>query len=234
MESELDSDLILVKTHQLKAALTNNKWALKEFIDGNTGILTPLQKEALMKIFNSNERAIKLIEHIFNTDKGISHAIKPEKTNIDIHKLLLEVVDNAHIEMERKDIKIHLDVLESALPDMSCDEESIKYVLGNVLDNAIHYSRLNGEIFIKVSREGNSAVIEIRDTGIGIPTSEQGHIFEKFFRASNASQTDSDGTGFGLFTSKHIVEKYGGKIEFESQEHSGSTFWISLPFNKAI
>jgi signal transduction histidine kinase len=69
----------------------------------------------------------------------------------------------------------------------------------------------------------------VKDTGIGVPVSEQAHLFTKFYRASNARKQRPDGTGVGLFLAKKVVEAHGGKVIFESVEGEGSTFGFRLP-----
>ena len=72
-------------------------------------------------------------------------------------------------------------------------------------------------------------LFSVKDTGIGIPTSQHNRVFGRFFRADNAVKTETEGTGLGLFIAKNIIEAHSGKIWFESQEGEGTTFYFVLP-----
>jgi signal transduction histidine kinase len=99
----------------------------------------------------------------------------------------------------------------------------------NILANAVKYTPCNGKIDIRVNDKGNTILIQIKDTGIGIPNDELPKIFEEFFRASNAKEIEKDGTGLGLSIAKQVIERHNGKIWVESEKGKGSTFSIELP-----
>jgi signal transduction histidine kinase len=101
-------------------------------------------------------------------------------------------------------------------------------VLTNLLQNAIKYSPAGGEILVTVQREDDSAVLGVRDHGLGIPAADQPHIFERFRRGANV-RGSIGGTGIGLAGVRSLVESHGGTVGFESQEGSGSTFRVRLP-----
>jgi signal transduction histidine kinase len=106
---------------------------------------------------------------------------------------------------------------------------SIEEVLTNLLLNAIKYTPESGKVTVSVKNENDFAVIEIADTGIGIPENELDKVFHEFFRASNAREVERNGTGLGLSISKYIVERHNGKIWVESKENNGTKFWFTLP-----
>ena len=234
MKDDLDLDLILVITHQLKAPLATNKWSLQEFIEGNYGSITPQQRESLSDIYKNNERAIKLIDSIFNIKNKESHEIKLNKIEVDIRKLIEEVVDDYNTEAIKRKINITFNYPQGRLSPLSIDYDKMRYVFENIIENALRYTRNGGMIKVIVSENKESIIIEVEDNGIGIPSAEQNNIFTKFFRASNAAKITSEGTGFGLFISKNIVERHGGKIRFESKENQGTTFQIALPLDKIL
>ena len=99
----------------------------------------------------------------------------------------------------------------------------------NLLLNAIKYTPENGKVTVSIKNENDFAVVEIADTGIGIPANEIGKVFQEFFRASNAREVERNGTGLGLSIAKYIVERHNGKIWVESKENNGTKFWFTLP-----
>jgi signal transduction histidine kinase len=102
----------------------------------------------------------------------------------------------------------------------------------NFIDNAIYYSEENTTISITLGVDAGYAVLEVRDTGIGVPKEEQAHLFSKFFRATNARKQRPDGTGVGLFLAKKVITAHGGSMVFSSIENEGSTFGFRLPIKK--
>jgi two-component system phosphate regulon sensor histidine kinase PhoR len=99
----------------------------------------------------------------------------------------------------------------------------------NLLDNAVQYTRSGGTIEISVRRETGTALLSVRDTGIGIPARDRSRIFERFYRVDRARSRETGGTGLGLSIVKHIVENHRGTVEVESELGQGSTFTVRLP-----
>jgi len=124
--------------------------------------------------------------------------------------------------------------LEVSLPDeplsIRFDSQGYSLVVSNLLSNAIKYSS-DGTVRVKLSRDNQWAVLEVSDNGIGIPQADIPKLFTEFFRASNAKKNRIPGTGVGLAGAKHIVERFGGQFELQSQENQGSTFTVRLQLN---
>jgi two-component system phosphate regulon sensor histidine kinase PhoR len=106
---------------------------------------------------------------------------------------------------------------------------SLALLVRNLLDNAIRYTRPSGKIFISVEATGVEAVLEVRDTGIGIPSRHLPRIFERFYRVDTARSRETGGTGLGLAIVKHVAEQLDGRVEAESELGRGSTFRVVLP-----
>lgn len=99
----------------------------------------------------------------------------------------------------------------------------------NYADNAMYYSPEGSKIIIKLEQKPNKIIFTVKDSGIGVPKSEQEHLFTKFYRASNARRQRPDGTGVGLFLAKKIIDDHDGQLIFDSVEGKGSTFGFELP-----
>ena len=108
------------------------------------------------------------------------------------------------------------------------DEDLLSQVWMNLLHNAIKFTPEGGRIYMALSTDGNTAVIKISDTGIGIATENQLHIFERFYKVDKARDRSHDGNGLGLSLVKKIVELHDGSITVESEPGKGATFWICL------
>jgi PAS domain S-box-containing protein len=109
------------------------------------------------------------------------------------------------------------------------DPDRIAQVMLNLVENAIRFSPLGGDVAIAVRRKAAEAVVSVRDHGVGIPTERQDRVFERFYRAHVGTSQDYGGLGLGLDVSREIVARHGGRIWFESEPGQGSTFSFSLP-----
>ena len=109
------------------------------------------------------------------------------------------------------------------------DAEKIKLAVDNLLDNAIKYTKPGGRLELELSCGIKEVEFKIKDSGLGIPKSQQERVFSKFFRGENIMKVQTEGTGLGLFITKNIIEAHGGKIWFDSKEGKGTTFYFTLP-----
>ncbi len=98
-----------------------------------------------------------------------------------------------------------------------------------MLTNALRYTPEGGSVFVRVQNTSHGVVVEVQDTGVGIPPEEQPRIFQKLYRASNAKQIEVNGNGIGLYMCKALAEALGGGIVFESKLGKGTTFTVDLP-----
>jgi two-component system phosphate regulon sensor histidine kinase PhoR len=121
-------------------------------------------------------------------------------------------------------------VVEPCSPmQVRADPEGLREILNNLLDNAIKYTRDGGRIMLRWRPDDSAGLIEIQDTGIGIPPHERTRIFERFYRVDKARSRELGGTGLGLSIVKHLVQAFGGSVSVSSEVGRGSTFTVRLP-----
>ncbi|MDP2594081.1 MAG: HAMP domain-containing sensor histidine kinase [bacterium] len=228
---ELDkrkSEFLSIAAHQLRTPLSGLKWALNMLIEGEIGPISNDQKVLLMKAYEGNERLINLINDMLQANR-IERGVLPLKT-VSTH--LLDLMDNVLYEVlpnaSKAGVSIRFDHRDDTLPPLMVDPEKMRAVFQNLLENAVKYSRPDGEVAISASRVGSGVQFAIIDHGIGIPADEKARIFSRFFRARNAKIKDPNGTGLGLYIVKNIIDMHGGKIWLESSEDKGTTFYFSL------
>ena len=149
-------------------------------------------------------------------------------TDVKINQICQASYDQfAKIAVERK-LDFQLDLTQPS-PLIAADIKSIETIVKNLVVNAIHYTPENGSISILSYVKNGSAVIEVRDTGIGIAKDQQKRIFERFYRVDKARSRDMGGTGLGLAIVKHLTKNNGGSVQLKSQLGKGSSFEIHLP-----
>jgi signal transduction histidine kinase len=197
------------------------------------GEMNDEQKSYMEKAIESNERAVTLVNYLltFNNAENIFTTLNFKE--VDVLKLIDDVIAIFYGELKNKNIKLGLDKDGFDQVKIQGDKEMISVVIQNLIENAIKYSFENSEILVSIKKatEHDGIILSVHNSGICIKKEDQAKIFNKFFRAPNAIAKESIGSGLGLFTSRSIVEKHGGKIWFESEEDTGTTFFVFLPLS---
>jgi two-component system phosphate regulon sensor histidine kinase PhoR len=116
---------------------------------------------------------------------------------------------------------------------LKADHRLLLSALNNLLDNAIKYNREGGSVSLSASVEDDGVMLQVSDTGIGIPREELPRIFERFYRVDKARSRETGGTGLGLSIVRHVVELHGGTVEVDSVEGEGSVFTLHFPSDPA-
>lgn len=229
---ELDSiksEFVSVAAHQLRTPLTGIKWTLNALLAEEVGTLDENQKKFVADGLVSTYRLIELINDLLDTARleegkfGFSFKIQA------LTPILKQTVKNYKLMAKEKGIQFTLQLPKVDLPFLRLDTEKIGIVLDNLIDNAIKYTIPGGKVTMRVSIDKKYVVVEVGDTGIGIPKAQFHRMFTKFFRAVNAQLAETSGTGLGLYVSYNIVKRHKGTLSFESREGEGSTFVLSLP-----
>jgi len=232
-----DSDFLVV-AHQIQAPLSAVKWTISMLKNGDAGKLSTSQQELADKAFKSNDRAIHLIQEVLSANRLQSGNVELSLAPVP----LLDVVHNSITELSEiakdKGVKIIIKDVKGELPIVEIDREKIRNAFENLLDNAIKYTPGGGSVTVGIIEEEEDIMIYVEDTGIGIPESDEEHIFSKFYRGDNAKSAGINGTGLGLFITRGVIEKHGGKIWFEDKRrdlHSdsdGVRFSFTIPLKK--
>jgi signal transduction histidine kinase len=146
---------------------------------------------------------------------------------VQLRELVDECLEAARPIADDRGIELVAEVEET--PSMLGDRSRLSQVLDNLISNALKFTPRSGRVSVRVSMAGHEVVVEIQDTGVGIPSAEQDRLFERFFRSSTASEQAIPGTGLGLTIAKAIVERHEGSIAIESTEGVGTTVSVRLP-----
>ncbi len=213
-------------SHELRTPLTAirsvGEVALQRSLSG------PGYREVIGSMLEEVDRLTRLVESLLTLTRGESGRIQPALEMVKLNGLAVSVVEHLRILAEEKEQSLTIDATVEV--SAKCDPEVLRLGLINVLDNAIKYTLPRGTIRVVV-RETSSGepVIEVEDTGLGIPSVHHARIFERFYRVEQGRSRESGGTGLGLATARWAVEVNGGRIELESEEGKGSLFRIVLP-----
>jgi len=226
--NRMKSEFVSIVSHQLRAPLSNLKWTIDLLLSEKIDLEKEKGLEFLEVLEQNTQRMGDLISDLLTVSRIEQGKFVARNKNVYLKDLVDEVVKEMSIFCKTNNASVTFEP-EEGLPQISVDPSQIKIVITNLLDNAIRYINTGGKVDIKLKKAGKDLYFEVKDNGVGIPEGDQKHIFQKFFRSRNALKKQTNGSGLGLYIAKSIVEKAGGKIDFESQEGSGSTFWFSLP-----
>lgn len=228
---EAKDEFVSMASHQLRTPLTSVKGYISMVLEEDAGKITPTQRQLLGEAFASSERMVRLINDFLNVSRLQTGKFILEKRVNNLAKIVSQEVESLQTTAQMHDLKLRFKK-PPYFPLLEIDEAKIRQVIMNFIDNAIYYSHEGTAIKLALSVEDGQAVLRVQDTGIGVPKSEQPHLFSKFFRATNARKQRPDGTGVGLFLAKKVVDAHGGSMMVESEENKGSTFGFRLPVKK--
>lgn len=225
---EAKNEFISMASHQLRTPLTSIKGYLDMVLQGDLGKVSSTQRAVLTEAFVSSERMVTLINDFLNVSRLQTGKFVIDRVDGDLKEILKDQLIMLRGIAKQHDLKFKTTIDES-IPRMNIDTEKLRQVVLNFIDNAIYYSKPGSIVHVKLKKEKNQIVFTVKDTGIGVPKSEQSQLFGRFFRASNARQRRPDGTGVGLFLARKVILLHGGQIIFESEEGKGSVFGFRLP-----
>jgi two-component system phosphate regulon sensor histidine kinase PhoR len=190
--------------------------------------LADWQTESIEAIDQATARLVDLTEDLLDVTRLQAGRFELHPAPTDLLALTERVVARLRVTSERHTISLHT---PSEYIVSLVDASRMEQILNNLINNAIKYSPQGGniEISVRPDTETNTAVVCVRDYGIGIPAHQQARIFSRFVRADNARALGIGGTGLGLYLCRELVERQGGRIWFESVEGQGSTFFVALP-----
>ena len=223
-ESErMKTELISIVSHELRTPLASvlgfTSLLLKREFD------TPTRRHYLGIVDAQARRLAALLEDFLDMQRMEHEGLDLDTEKVDLASLLDEQAQLYRAQSAKHQVEVALD--ERPLP-VRGDRNRLAQVIGNLLSNAIKYSPDGGVVGLTAARDGQGVRVTVRDEGLGIPSDQQDRIFTKFFRG-DAGATGITGTGLGLAVSREIVEAHGGRIGFDSDAGSGSTFWLELP-----
>ncbi len=179
-------------------------------------------------ILADSNRLASLIDDPLSLAKIESGKIMMDKIPCQLRPIAEQVLASLRGQIEEKSIAVKIDLPEN-MPKVLADENKLRQVLLNLIDNAVKYNQPGGEVVISAVEINNSVKVMISDTGIGIPRKELPRLFERFYRVDKARSRELGGTGLGLSIVKHIIQSHNGGVSVQSVDGEGSTFSFTLP-----
>jgi PAS domain S-box-containing protein len=224
---KLKDEFLALVSHELRTPLTSIRGYLELLLDGEAGEITADQRKFLGVVERNAHRLLDLV-----SDLLLLAQIEAGKLVLDLDPVDLGAVASESVEASRplaEEREITLTLATDTVPTLPADRGRVAQLLDNLVSNALKFTPPGGRVDVRVRSLRGTAVIEVRDTGVGIPSDEQDRLFERFFRSSIATAQAIPGTGLGLAITKAIVEAHGGRITVASEEGVGTSFKVALP-----
>lgn len=227
-KDRIKDEYVFRVTHDIKGHLATIQGCLSVIVNRLAGPPGGVLEADLIR--RAHRRTVKLANFV----KALLQLTRMRLINesemgvFSLPEVLQTAVGEVGARAEEKSIAVDC-TIDSSVGEIFGDRFSIEEMVTNLLTNAITYTPEKGSISLSAKDDGDGVLVEISDTGIGIPQQEQGRIFDEFYRAANARKVERDGTGLGLSIVRLIVSRHGGEIQVESNEGRGTRFRLRLP-----
>jgi signal transduction histidine kinase len=224
---QLKSDFVATVSHDLRSPLTLMRGyaTMLQMV----GDLNEQQKGYVRKIVSGVENMSRLVSNLLDLGR-IEAGIGLQIEKVAVKDIVEEVLNSLQLQATQKDIRlVHEIVGKNQRYEVDADRALLQQAMYNLVENAIKYTPVSGQVKVKLEFKTNSMLMEVQDTGIGIAPLDLPHLFEKFYRSGRREAYQQRGTGLGLAIVKSIAERHGGRVWVDSQLGKGSVFSLEMP-----
>jgi two-component system, sensor histidine kinase ChiS len=190
------------------------------------------QKSLLGTMMRNGQRLLRLVNQLLDLSRLEAGKLKIQASHTEVVQFLREIASSYESLAAQNKIRFSF-YAEIEELHMSLDQEKIEKVVHNILSNAFKFTTENGAVSLNLRADNNQqAIISVSDTGIGIPSDQLNHVFDRFYQVDNSQTREYEGSGIGMALAKELVELHQGTITLESEFGKGSTFTVRLPLDK--
>lgn len=225
--NQLKANLISNVSHELRTPLAHIKGYVELMAELQLGAINEEQASALVVVQRSIGRLEQLINNLIEFATASREGLQISKIPVRLEPLCADAIGRLAETAAKVQVTVRSQ-LPPDLPELMADPQRLNWVLYQLLENGIKFSKAGGEVVIGARCENNLVTIAIRDHGIGIPSSRLDELFEPLHQLDGSSTRRYGGTGLGLALVKLILDAHGSEIKVRSEEGVGSTFWFSL------
>jgi two-component system, NtrC family, sensor histidine kinase GlrK len=213
-------------SHELKTPLANIREGTELLMDGAVGELDPNQREVAAILRENGIKLQRMIENLLSFSAWQTSSIGLEASEFRLRPLVKQVLENQQLTLLSQRVRLDVSVEDVTLV---ADRGKIRLILENLMSNAVKYSPKGGTIHLQGRAAGADLVLDVADSGPGIPVEDRGHIFEAFYTGRAAKSTAVKGTGIGLSVVLEFVAAHGGTVQIIDGQFPGAHFRITMP-----
>jgi signal transduction histidine kinase len=226
-KDRLKNEYVLRLTHDIKGHLAAVESCLELVFTEMVGPLNEKQKDLVERAYRRASKCLAFITALLKLTR-MKLTGRLEMEPFSLRNCIFSSLASVQNKAQSKSIVVGHQI-DPAVEEAYGEAVLIEETLTNLLFNAVKYTPDGGRVWLEVRHNGDSIQVSIADTGIGIPETALGHVFEEFYRANNARAIERDGTGLGLAFAKQVVERHGGRISVCNNPDAGATFCFTLP-----
>ena len=227
---KMQKEFVANVSHELRTPLTTIKSYAETLLEGAMEDLD-IAERFLGVINKESDRMTSLVQDLLDLSKLDSQKSSLGQSEINLAEILQTSANNYEIHARKKRQHLDCQIIETDAQILG-DANRIEQVIKNILSNAVKYSPEDADIQVRLINDGVYYVVEIRDTGMGIPKEDLEHIFDRFYRVDKARSRAMGGTGLGLAIAKEIMELHKGWIKVESEIEKGTCFYLYFLMHK--
>jgi signal transduction histidine kinase len=228
--SEMKSDFVSNVSHELRTPVASIRVFGELLRHGRADSPEKVRRYG-EHIETESRRLTRLIDNVLDFSRMESGRKEYHFERARLEHVVESAVDATRVRLREAGFDVRYEAPESELPALELDPDAIGQVLHNLIDNAVKYSGEARRIDLRVYRENATAVVSVRDEGVGIPRDEQQRIFERFHRVQTSLVHDVQGSGLGLAIVQHVVRAHGGRVDVESERGRGTTVFVRIPLS---
>jgi heavy metal sensor kinase len=213
-------------SHELRTPLTVIKGELQE-LAGESALTKRDLRERVGSVLEEVARLEHLVSGLLVLSRLDAGEPQGDWADVDLAELASSTADQMRLMADDRGIEIEFSALRKVL--VRGDRARLKQIVVNLLDNAIRFTKRGGTVWLRTATDDTCSVLEVSDTGIGIPSDSIPHVFDRFYRVDEARSREDGGAGLGLSIVKSICSAHGAEIEVESRVEAGSCFRVTFP-----
>lgn len=211
--------------HELRSPLAVQRAHLEALQDG----IYPLTPENLQPIIDQSALLERLVEDLRTLALADAGELPLQKVEVNLPDLLEGILERFRPAAEGRGVALDLRVESAVCPVLQADPDRLAQIMNNLLSNALRHTPPGGAVNIRLACQAGSAVVQVQDSGAGIPVESLPHIFERFYRADPARSREDGGTGLGLAIARQLAAAHGGQLSAANAPQGGAVFTLTLP-----
>ena len=231
------TEFISTASHEMRTPVASIEGYLGLALNPQTATIDDRARQYLTEAHNASAHLGKLFQDLLDVTKLDDNRVRLNLVPVEMVSLVQKIANQQITALNNKNIsysfgvrdglegKLQVEQLVYAMVDVDFLQE----IINNLIENAVKYTESGGEIWVSVRADGDDVLINVTDSGVGIPPENLAHVFQKFYRVDNSATREIGGTGLGLYIVKARVEAMGGRVWAESSFGEGSTFYVALP-----
>lgn len=237
-EEREQAEFISTASHEMRTPVASIEGYLGLALNPNTAQIDDKARDFITKAHESAQHLGRLFQDLLDVSKAEDGRISNNPKVVDVVQFASTIVEGLRPQADAKQLRLLFKPMPDAQEEdarhlnpvfyANVDNDHLREIIANLTENAIKYT-LKGDVIIDINGDTDHIVISIADSGIGIPTEDIPHLFQKFYRVDNSDTRTIGGTGLGLYLCRRLADVLGGRIWVESRFKQGSTFYLEIP-----